>query len=194
MNIVHARVLSASAISMAATLALAGCGQVTGVTAPGPSAEIHMLESHAAIENDAVVVRVVLDRPVPIGDRGFRLQIEYDTDESDATGYGRLGSEYIARLVESRDGVRFPVRLTGGAPAVEAGSGGWGAVTGLGCSAPESRRVTVSVPLAALGHDDGKLRYAVWLIDANGRLNDETIGDRDRAHSTPPLFGNVASR
>ena len=64
-------------------------------------------------------------------------------------------------MVETEDSVRFPIRLT--EPADTSDAAGWGAITGGGWIGTGSAGPIFQIPLAALGHDDGRLRVRVEL-------------------------------
>jgi hypothetical protein len=117
------------------------------------------------VQNGTLVIRGQfvprLGAPEPFYDPnrpgGWMLQLFLNTDLSDS-GYG-AGYDYIVRGGEwGPDPGRVVVRRI---TLDESFPGGWGPQSGIGFLGPRSRSFEISVPLAALGGDDGMLAYGL---------------------------------
>ncbi len=138
----------------------AGCGHAVRSTvgpAEPPSAP-RLTAVSAQVQGGYLVVSVHTDRPL-LDLRGSDMQVFVDTDEDASTGYGAHGDEFVARMVESQDATRFPVRRT--LPADPNDAAGWGTVTGTGWIGTRDLGPVLRIPLAALGDDDGRVRVRV---------------------------------
>lgn len=174
------KTLTVVATAGALTLACAGCsGSMSAVTGPGTTvAAPRLMSATASLVDSSVIVDIRTDHPL-LDVRAHDLQVFVDTDESAATGYGAHGDEYVARLVESRDSIRFPLRRT--EPADPADPAGWGTTSGGGWVGYASSGLRLRIPLSALGHDDGRMRLRVELY-YRGRF------DFRDATTDPPLL------
>lgn len=174
------KLLSAVTAAGALTLACAGCsGSFTAAVAPGSAGlPPHLRSATARLADSSLVVEVRTDRCL-LDVRDHDLQVFVDSDDDPGTGYGAHGDEYVARLIESRDSIRFPLRRTG--PADPADPAGWGAVSGGGWIGYDVSGLRLSMPLSALGHHHGRMRVRVELY-AGG-----TFDYRD-ATTDPPLI------
>ncbi len=91
----------------------------------------------------------------PTVEGGWALQLFVNTDRG-PTGYW-MGFDYVVRGTELVSMNEMQVRLTTGDCGCP---GGWGPATGTAPFRDQSRVMDISIPLAALGDDDGAVDYA----------------------------------
>ena len=140
----------------------AGC--FGSITAPsGPQAVMtapRLVTADAHVEGSALLVAVRTSRPV-FDVRGHDLQVFVDADDNAATGYGAHGDEYVARLLETQEAVRFPLRRT--EPVDPTDPAGWGSLSGIGSVGYGPPGLILRIPLAALGGGNARMRVRVEL-------------------------------
>jgi hypothetical protein len=141
---------------------------VTAPTAPGgstaapqpASAAPRLAAVDARVEGSALIVDVRTNHPL-LDVRAHDLQVFVDADDNAATGYGEHGDEYVARLLESRDAMSFPLRHT--EPVDPTDPAGWGAVSGTGRVGYGAFALLLRIPVAAIGGAGGPVRVRVEL-------------------------------
>jgi hypothetical protein len=114
----------------------------------------------ARVEGSALILDVRTSQAL-LDVRGQDLQVFLDTDDNPATGYGAHGDEYVARMLESQDAVRFPLRHT--EPVDPSDAAGWGAMTGIGWVGYGENGVELKIPLNTVGGGNGRMRIRVEL-------------------------------
>lgn len=139
-----------------------GCsGSITAPSGPQAVTTTPRLTAvDARLEGSALIVNVRTTRPMQ-DVRAVDLQVFVDADDNAATGYGAHGDEYVARLLESRDPVRFPLRRT--EPIDPTDPAGWGSVSGIGSVGYGPTGVFLRIPLATLGGRGSPMRVRVEL-------------------------------
>jgi len=159
------KTLPAVVVACALIPACFGCsGSITSPTGPAaPVAAPRLTAIDARVEDTALIVDVRTNHPV-FDARAHDIQVFLDTDENAATGYGAHGDEYVARLLESRDGVRFPMRRT--EPVDPTDPAGWGSVTGTGWIGYGPEGLELKIPLATVGGGSGRMRVRIELYSA----------------------------
>lgn len=91
---------------------------------------------------------------------GWCFQLFLDVD-GDSTGYSGAGLDYVLRSMEIDARGLAPLRRTEGGT----GPGGWGETVALVPVGPTSRQLMVSIPLEALGPDDGRLDFVLEMYE-----------------------------
>ena len=175
------KTLPAVVIACALMPACVGCGSMAAPTRPAVAvAPPGLMAIDAAIDGAKLIVHVRTNHPL-LDARAQNLQVFLDTDENAATGYGAHGDEYVARPLESRDAVRFPMRRT--EPVDPSDPAGWGAVTGTGWVSDGPAGLELEIPLAAVG-GSGRMRVRVELysggtFDYRDTSTDPTVAALD---------------
>jgi hypothetical protein len=139
-----------------------GCsGSITAPTGPQAVTTAPRLTAvDAHLEGSALIVDVRTNHPME-DVRAHDLQVFVDADDDPATGYGAHGDEYVARLLESRDALSFPLRHT--ETIDPADPAGWGSVSGIGWVGYGPAGLLLRIPLGTVGGRDGPMRVRVEL-------------------------------
>jgi hypothetical protein len=160
------KTLAAVAVGSALMIACSGCtGSMTAPTAPATAAAPRLTTIDAHINGSFLIVDVRTTHPM-FDVRAHDLQVYLDSDDNASTGYGAHGDEYVARLIESHDAARFPLRRT--EPMDAADPAGWGAVTGFGQVGYGLVGVQLQIPLAAVGGGRGPMLVRVEMYSGGG--------------------------